>query len=115
MIDLFVSYDYRGAGKKWIKADGMVSLVVAPGQKTWVPNVGVTRDMIEGVRLYVAQQHEVKAMDVHIKNVIRLELPEEQDEGPVQEGVVEPRGVPEPTPDVPGGQPEGFGGDEGTP
>lgn len=107
MIDLFVSYEYKGKGKRWIKADGSISLAVAPGTDAFVPPSGVTRGMIEALRLYLAQQHEVGAMDVHLFNVLRLEIDEAEllkDGDNVQHGK-----IPEEVHVV------GYGDDDGTP
>ena len=86
-IDVFVSYVYRTSRKKEVRGDASVALIVQDGVE--VPEKP-SRSMIEAVRRYLSDAHQVKQNQITIQFLTRLEpevmyVPEENDMGAVPE------------------------------
>lgn len=69
-LDIFVSYVYRTNRKKEIRGDMAVALIVQDGVD--VPG-GISRSMIDAVRKYLADVHQIKIEKINILNLVRLE------------------------------------------
>jgi len=82
-IDLFVSYSYRTGRNKEHRDDAAVGLMVQGGEGVVVPE-GITRGMIEPLRQYLADAHQVKPNQVRLENIIRLQL--EKVDGHLEDG-----------------------------
>ena len=84
-IDTFVSYVYRTSRKKEIRGDASIALLVQEGYEA-PPGGLLTRSMVEALRKYLSEQHQVKPEQITIQNIVRLHpevvnVPEQEGEG----------------------------------